>query len=66
MGHTTGIVMASEGIAHGKSDDLACSPDDPEAYRRVVRGFTPLLDGFCIRDGVLRIAERSIMAIEGN
>jgi hypothetical protein len=58
--------MASEGIAHGKSDDFACSPPWPEANRRVTRGLTLLTAASWMARASLRDEERSIVCVQDN
>lgn len=66
-GDTTGTVIASEGIAHGKSDDdFACSPPWPEANRRVTRGLTLRAAVFWTTRVSLRAEDRSIVCVEDN
>lgn len=55
--------MTMDGIAHGKSDDVECSPDPLDANRRVTRGFTSLADTFWMTRVDLRNVERSIAVL---
>ena len=55
--------MARDGIAHGKSDDRVWSPDPPDAYRRVIRGFMALGDTFVMMRVDLWSVERSMTGL---
>jgi hypothetical protein len=55
--------MARDGIAHGKSDDRACSPDPLDAYRLVIRGFIVLGDTLLMIRVDLRSVERNMTGL---
>ena len=64
-GSTTGTVIARAGTAHGRSEDLACSPLEPEAYRRGILCLIEFVEMDWKREGVLRVAVRNILRIGG-
>jgi len=55
--------MARDGIAHGKSDDLECAPDPPDANRLVIRGFIVLGNTLLMIRVDMRSGERSMTGL---